>query len=161
RPPPPKESPTVETFSAPSRPKPFFRPPRRALPSHRRTWPLAVVVVTLGAGCWTAFFGYVTNETKATSSVVRQILRATSKDQNVARVLGDCIVPQPEWWLNGHSRIRGELNQIQGSIDLSLRLRGSRGAGTLYFTSVRKANGMPYEIMRFRVISDDGEIVEV
>ncbi|KAJ7687057.1 DUF1783-domain-containing protein [Mycena rosella] len=150
----PTEEPVIETFSAPSRPKPIFMPPRRRLPSDRRTWPIAVALAALGVGSWAAFFGYVTNETKATSSVVRQILRTTSKDSSLHRILGEEVVPQPEWWLNGRPRIRGELNQLQGKIDLSMRLQGSRG-------SVRKAQGIPYEILRFKVIADDGSVVEV
>ncbi|KAJ7142741.1 cytochrome oxidase complex assembly protein 1-domain-containing protein [Mycena epipterygia] len=155
----PPKKPVVETYSAPSRPRAVFTP--RQLPFRRRTWPVAVALTALGVGCWAAFFGYVTNETKATSSVVKQILRTTSKDIDLRQVLGDNVVPQPEWWLNGKPRIRGELNQLQGNIDLSMRLHGSRGAGTLYFTSVRKAHGIPYEILRFKVIADDGTVVEV
>lgn len=108
-----------------------------------------------------ACFGYVTNETKATSTVVKHILRTTAKDASLRQLLGDEITPKPEWWLNGRPRIRGEPNQLQGNIDLSMRLRGSRGAGTLHFTSIRKARGTPYEILRFRVITDDGRVVEV
>ncbi|KAJ6552595.1 cytochrome oxidase complex assembly protein 1-domain-containing protein [Mycena vulgaris] len=160
RPPPPTETPIVETYSAPSRAKPVFTPPRQ-LPNRRTTWPLAVAVTALCVGSWAAFFGYVTNETKATSSVVKQILRTTAKDTNLRNVLGDNVIPQAEWWLNGKPRVRGELNQLQGSIDLSMRLRGSQRAGTLYFTSVRKAQGIPYEILRFKVIADDGSVVDV
>ncbi|KAJ7131844.1 cytochrome oxidase complex assembly protein 1-domain-containing protein [Mycena crocata] len=159
--PPPTEPPPVTTFSAPSRPKPVFRPPRNDLPPHRRTWPIGLAIAALSVGSWAAFFGYVTNETKATSSVVQQILRTTAVDPTLHKVLGDGVSAQPEWWLNGKPRIRGELNQIQGNIDLSMRLRGSQCAGTLYFTSVRKAHGMPYEILRFKVIADDGTVVQV
>ncbi|KAJ7458217.1 hypothetical protein FB451DRAFT_964774, partial [Mycena latifolia] len=117
----------------------------------QKTWPIAIAVVILDVGCWAAFFGYVTNETKATSSVVKQILRTTAKDANLRRVLGDDIVPQPEWWLNGRPQIPGEerCKLIH------------RGAGTLYFTSVRKAQGIPHEILRFRVTVDNGTVVEV
>ncbi|KAJ7630511.1 cytochrome oxidase complex assembly protein 1-domain-containing protein, partial [Roridomyces roridus] len=113
---------------------------RRDLPRIEKRWPamlgLAVVVVT----GWAAFLTYVTNETKVTSSVVKQIL---------------------QWWLNGYPVIHGQINQLQGNIDLSFRIKGALGSGTVYFTSVRKAKGMPYEILRFRVILDDGRIVEV
>ncbi|KAJ7437596.1 cytochrome oxidase complex assembly protein 1-domain-containing protein [Mycena galericulata] len=155
------EEPTVETFSAPSRPKPYFRPPPRALPLHRSMWPMGLAVATLGVGCWAAFFLYSTNEIKATSSVVKHILRIAAMDSHLVRVLGDDVRPQPEWWLNGRPWIRGELHQLQGSIDLSMRLSGSLGAGTLYFTSIRKSQSSPYEILRFTVIADDGTVVEV
>ncbi|KAJ6546610.1 hypothetical protein B0H10DRAFT_1685475, partial [Mycena sp. CBHHK59/15] len=86
-----------------------------------------VGLAALGVGCWAAFFGYVIKETKAASSVVKQILRTSASDSNMRHSLGDDTAPQSEWWLNGRPRIRGELNQLQGSIDLSMRLRGSRG----------------------------------
>jgi len=118
---------------------------------------LTVVVLT----GWAAFLTYVTNETKVTSSVVKQILRTLKSDPQLAETLGLALRPQPEWWLNGYPIIHGQINQLQGNIDLSFRIKGSLGSGTVYFTSVRKAKGMPYEILRFRVILDDGRVVEV
>ncbi|KAJ7293751.1 cytochrome oxidase assembly protein 1 [Mycena rebaudengoi] len=103
---------------------------------------------------WAAFLTYVTNETKVTSSVVKQILRTIKSDPQLTE-------PKPEWWLNGYPIIDGQINQLQGNIDVSFRIKGSRGSGTVYFTSVRKAKGVPYEILRFRVILDDGQVVEV
>lgn len=37
---------------------------------------------------------------------------------------------------------------LQGNIDLSFRLKGHKGSGTLYFTSVRKAKGEPFTIRK-------------
>ncbi|KAJ7169479.1 cytochrome oxidase assembly protein 1 [Mycena filopes] len=118
---------------------------------------LAVVVFS----GWTAFLTYVTNETKVTSSVVKQILRTIKSDPQLLETIGMAIRPQPEWWLNGYPIIHGQINQIQGNIDVSFRIKGSLGYGTVYFTSVRKAKGIPYEILRFRVILDDGRVIEV
>ncbi|KZP29068.1 hypothetical protein FIBSPDRAFT_947072 [Athelia psychrophila] len=50
---------------------------------------------------------------------------------------------------------------LQGNIDLSSRLKGHRASGTLYFTSVRKAKGEPFTILRFRVRGDDGTVVNI
>ncbi|KAJ6534219.1 cytochrome oxidase complex assembly protein 1-domain-containing protein [Mycena capillaripes] len=158
RPPPPTKEPSVTTFSGPSHPKPVFTP-SRDLPVGRRIWPFAIAITALG--CWAALFSYVTNEAKSTSSVVQKVLRTASIDPEIREALGDDVGPQPEWWLNGQSRIHGELDHVQGSIDLSIRLRGSRGAGTLYFRSVRKADGIPYEISRFEMITDDGAVLKV
>ncbi|KAJ7277173.1 hypothetical protein C8J57DRAFT_1308687 [Mycena rebaudengoi] len=74
RPPPATEKPTVETFSAPSGPMPVFTPPRQ-LPPQRKLWPTVLLFSAVGLGGWVAFYGYVINETKVTSSVVKQILR--------------------------------------------------------------------------------------
>lgn len=117
--------------------------------------------------------------------MVKQILRTLKADPQLAETLGLAIRPQPEWWLNGypiiHGQVRGiissvakdglpedfQINQLQGNIDLSFRIKGSLGAfincssmrelrdsrhsgsGTVYFTSVRKAKGIPYEICMF------------
>ncbi|KAJ7693651.1 cytochrome oxidase assembly protein 1, partial [Mycena rosella] len=76
---------------------------------------------------WAAFLTYVTNETKVTSSVVKQILRTIKGDPQLAETLGLAIRPQPEWWLNGYPIIHGQINQLQGNIDVSFRIKGSMG----------------------------------
>lgn len=35
---------------------------------------------------------------------------------------------------------------LQGTVDISMRVKGSKGAGTLYFTSIRKEKGQPFTI---------------
>ena len=35
---------------------------------------------------------------------------------------------------------------LQGSVDISMRVKGSKGAGTLYFTSIRREKGQNFEI---------------
>ena len=37
---------------------------------------------------------------------------------------------------------------LQGTVDFSLRVKGSQGAGTLYFTSIRREKGHPFEIRK-------------
>jgi cytochrome c oxidase assembly factor 1 len=79
-------------------------------------------------------------------------------------MLGDAIRPEPAWYLNGDPWINGsvittthfcsihsisfflcfQINLPQGNVDLSFRLKGHRGSGTLYFTSIRKAKGEPF-----------------
>ncbi|KAJ6534161.1 cytochrome oxidase complex assembly protein 1-domain-containing protein [Mycena capillaripes] len=148
RPPPPTEEPSVTTFSGPSHPE-------------LKIWPFAIASTALG--CCAALFSYVTNEAKSTSSVVQNVLGTASIDPKIREQLGDDVGAQPEWWLNGQPRIRGEVDHVQGSIDLSITLRGSVvGAGTLYFRSVREADGIPYEIVaRFEMITDDGAVLKV
>ncbi|KAJ7462785.1 cytochrome oxidase complex assembly protein 1-domain-containing protein, partial [Mycena galericulata] len=133
----------------------------RNLPRIEKRWPAVLGLTAVVLTGWAAFLTYVTNETKVTSSVVKQILRTLKADPKLAETLGLAIRPQPEWWLNGYPIIHGQINQLQGNIDLSFKIKGSKGSGTVYFTSVRKAKGIPYEILRFRVILDDGRVVEV
>lgn len=104
---------------------------------------------------------YVTNQEKLSSSVSRSILRAVREDPQLRQVLGEVIRPQPEWWLNGDPWISGHINQLQGNIDVSFRIRGSRSSGTIYFTSIRKEKGVPFTVLRFKVICDDGTIVHI
>jgi len=76
-------------------------------------------------------------------------------------VLGDVIRPQPEWWLNGDPYVSGQIGQLQGNIDVSFRIRGPKGSGTLYFTSIRREKGVPYTVLRFKVICDNGTVVDI
>ncbi|KAJ7770868.1 cytochrome oxidase complex assembly protein 1-domain-containing protein [Mycena maculata] len=133
----------------------------RELPRIEKRWPAVLGLTAVVLTGWSAFLTYVTNETKVTSSVVKQIMRTLKADPQLTEALGLAIRPQPEWWLNGYPIIHGQINQLQGNIDLSFRIKGSMGSGTVYFTSVRKAKGIPYEILRFRVILDDGRVVQV
>ncbi|KAJ7027154.1 cytochrome oxidase assembly protein 1, partial [Mycena alexandri] len=119
-------------------------------------WPIAGALTILGAGCWAGLFGYVVNETKATSSVVKQILREASTEENTRDILGDDVQAEQMWWLNGHPLIHGE-----GRVNISIRIRGSLGVGMLYFTATRAERGAPYEIAQFKVISDDGDVVDI
>ncbi|KAJ6501657.1 cytochrome oxidase complex assembly protein 1-domain-containing protein [Mycena polygramma] len=135
--------------------------PHRELPRIEKRWPMMLGLTAIVLTSWAGFLTYVTNETKVTSSVVKQILRTIKTDPQLLEALGLAIRPQPEWWLNGYPIIHGQINQLQGNIDVSFRIKGSLGSGTVYFTSVRKAKGIPYEILRFRVILDDGRVVEV
>lgn len=39
-----------------------------------------------------------------------------------------------------------QINMMQGNVDLSYRIKGTKGSGTLYFTSVRRDKGLPFDI---------------
>jgi len=114
-----------------------------------------------GLSAWAAFLVYATNQEKLSSSVVRQVIRTVRDSPEVRDLLGDAIRPEPVWWLNGSPWIGGVIHMLQGNVDISFRLKGTNGAGTLYFTSMRKAKGEPFTILRFKVIRDDWEEVQV
>ncbi|KIM48510.1 hypothetical protein M413DRAFT_14987 [Hebeloma cylindrosporum] len=163
RPPPPSRQPVIETFSETSRPRPYYakHPPFRELPKAKSKWPLAIGGAVVGIAGWIAFMTYATNQEKLSSSVFRSILRGLKSDPQLKEVLGEAIRPQPEWYLNGDPYVKGHIGQLQGNIDVSFRVRGSKGSGTLYFTSIRKEKGHPFNILRFKVICDDGTIVNI
>ncbi|KAF7440330.1 hypothetical protein PC9H_000674 [Pleurotus ostreatus] len=155
----PRPEPSVETFSSPARLRPYRQP--RDLPLPKKKWPVILAAVTGGVLAWSAFLTYITNQEKISSSVVRQIMRSVKESVELRDHLGEAIRPQPEWWLNGDPRIKGNINQLQGNVDVSLRLKGSKDSGTLYFTSIRKEKGVPFTILRFKVICDDGSVVHI
>ncbi|KZP29057.1 hypothetical protein FIBSPDRAFT_728053, partial [Athelia psychrophila] len=107
------------------------------------------------------FLLVATNQEKMSSSVLRQIIRTVRDNEELRGMLGETIRPAPEWWLNGDLWIEGAINTLQGSIDLSFRFNGHKGSGALHFTSVRKAKGEPFTILRSRVRCDDGTVVNV
>jgi len=58
-------------------------------------------------------------------------MRAVRNDEKLREVLGEAIRPQPEWWLNGDPRIKGTISTMQGNVDVSFRIKGSKGAFAL------------------------------
>jgi len=115
----------------------------------------------VGVSAWATFYAYATNQEKLSSSVVRQLMETIRASPELRDVLGDAIRPEPVWWLNGDPWINGSISLMQGNVDLSFRLKGHKGSGTLYFTSIRKAKGEPFTILRFKVIADDGTVVNL
>ncbi|KII88324.1 hypothetical protein PLICRDRAFT_110708 [Plicaturopsis crispa FD-325 SS-3] len=165
RPPPPTSEPIVETFDSAAKPRPYYARPaadqNRPLPQINNRWPIVLLALVTGVTGWAAFLLLATNQEKVASSVVRQIVRTIRSDPTLYEVLGDAIRPEPQWYLNGDPWISGKVNQLQGNIDVSFRVKGHRGAGTVYFTSIRRAKGEKFQILRFKVIADDGTVVNV
>ncbi|KAI0929235.1 hypothetical protein AcW1_006228 [Taiwanofungus camphoratus] len=159
--PPPKESPPTETFSSTAKPRQYYARPQRDLPPVPRIWPAILAFGTVGVGAWGAFFMYAANQEKLSSSVVCRIMDTVRASPELQEVLGDAIRFEPVWWLNGSPWIHGAIYLMQGNVDLSFRLKGHKGAGTLYFTSIRKAKGQPFTVLRFKVIADNGKVVNI
>jgi len=101
------------------------------------------------------------NQERLSSSIVRQILQTAREDKALHAALGDAIRFEPTWYLNGDPWISGSINLPQGNVDVSFRLKGHQGSGTLYFTSIRKAKGEAFIPLRFRVITDDGRVINI
>ncbi|KAF7799586.1 hypothetical protein EIP86_010823 [Pleurotus ostreatoroseus] len=159
--PPPSKQPEPETFSAPSRPRAYYARPERDLPPLQRKWPYLLALAFFGTSAWGAFYFYAANQERLSSSVMRQVMSTIRDSPELNAALGDALRPEPVWWLNGDPVVNGAIHLLQGTVDLSFRVKGHKGAGTLYFTSIRKAKGEPFQILRFRVICDDGQVVEI
>ncbi|KAI0293937.1 DUF1783-domain-containing protein [Russula brevipes] len=158
--PPPKDLPPPETFSSTSRPRQYYsRPQPRDLPPYRRAWPGLLAVCVAGVGGWAAFLAYAANQERLSSSAMRRVIGELRESEDVRAVLGDAVRPEPTWYLNGNPWVSGSVKMLQGNIDISFRVKGHKGAGTVYFTSIRRARGEPFTTLRFKVIADDGTII--
>lgn len=108
------------------------RLPNRSLPSVQKshTWlktlPAFIVVITLSS---LAIFNYQ----KSSSSTVNSILYALRTNETAREVLGEEI-----YFASKVPWIRGELNPLQGRIDISFWVKGRRGMGKVRFVSMRK-----------------------
>ncbi|KAI5122054.1 hypothetical protein M0805_006038 [Coniferiporia weirii] len=161
--PPPKTMPEPLTFGNVSKPGAFYERPRikRDLPLVPSPWIGLVAFGIVGLAGWGTFLAYATNQERMSSSVVRQILQNLRESDLVHETLGESVRPEPAWYLNGDPWISGSINMLQGNVDISLRVKGSKGAGTLYFTSIRKDKGQPFTILRFKVICDNGTVLNL
>ncbi|PVF98558.1 DUF1783-domain-containing protein [Serendipita vermifera] len=149
------------TFSSPSRPRPI-QP--RPLPKedYSRTkngaaWTLGAAFVGLCG--WGVFLLYATNLERLSSSVTRQVIANLKDSHQVQQVLGNPVhLPAkffPDPWISG------SVNMPAGHVDLSFRIQGTKTGGTVYFTSIRKDKGLPFTILRFKVITDGGETISL
>ncbi|KAJ1308463.1 hypothetical protein OPQ81_004167 [Rhizoctonia solani] len=160
-PPPGPPPPPPVNFDAPSRPRVIHERPRlKELPVIRSRAPAFVGLGILGISAWACFVVYTTNQERLASSVTKQILTQIRASPEVASELGSGVVAEPTWWMVGQPYVNGAINLLQGNIDISMRVKGSKGAGTLYFTSIRKEKGQPFTILRFKLICDNGAIIE-
>jgi len=50
---------------------------------------------------------------------------------------------------------------MQGKVDLKFRVTGSKGSGTVYFTSIRPGGETDFRIVRYKVVADDGKVVQL
>ncbi|KAI0311055.1 DUF1783-domain-containing protein [Amylostereum chailletii] len=158
--PPPSEQPPAETFASPSRPRQYYARPRD-LPEHRPAWPLLLVASVAGVGLWVLFLQHTANQERLASSLMQQLMGTLRADADVRAVLGDAVRFEPAWYLNGDPWISGSVGMLKGTNDLSFRVKGHKGAGTVYFTSIRKAKGEPFTTLRFKLIADDGTVVQI
>ncbi|KAF8498330.1 cytochrome oxidase complex assembly protein 1-domain-containing protein [Gautieria morchelliformis] len=150
-------------FDSPSKPREYYiRPqPKRDLPELRSSLPLIAILGALGLSAWGAFVFYVTNMERLSSSVVRQLAFNLRSNELVKETLGVDVTLEGKWWLGGEPWINGAINLLQGNVDVSFRVKGSKGAGTVYFTSVREEKGQPFTILRSKIICDDGVVLHL
>jgi len=157
-----KSTEKTKTFDDPARPR-AKHPRPRDLPVIKRTWPTFAAAGLTALTLWTGFLLYTTNQERLSSSVVRQFVLKTKRTQHpeVRDALGDNIELEPVWWMGNQPKVNGQINMPKGQVDVSMRFRGSKGAGTAYFTSVRKEKGAPFSVLRYKLITDDGRTIHL
>jgi len=118
---------------------------------------VGILVVSI----WGAFILHATNQERLSSSVVQHIVAALQNPNNskIVETLGEGVALEPVWYMLGEPWIAGGINLLQGKVDVSFRIRGTKGSGTVYFSSIRKTKGSPFTLLRFKLIRDDGEVV--
>ncbi|KAK0439056.1 cytochrome oxidase complex assembly protein 1-domain-containing protein, partial [Desarmillaria tabescens] len=159
--------PRVTTFSDTARPRRYILRERespeieRGVPLVKKRWSIAIACTIAGVSAWTLFWTYITNKEKISSSIVQELIHLLRNDHWVKIIFGDGIVAETKWWLNEHPRICGSVDIPQGYVDLSFRVEGNNGSETVYFTSMRRDETQPFEILRFKLVADDGTICKV
>ncbi|OQV01377.1 hypothetical protein CLAIMM_06749 [Cladophialophora immunda] len=132
------------------------RRPDRALPELTRpisiwlkTLPVFIVLVTVSS---LAIFNYE----KSSSSTVNSILYALRTNEHVRELLGDEI-----YFASKLPWISGELSPMQGTIDISFWVKGTRGKAKTKFVSLRKSRGGFFETLEWSLQMEDGTMVQL
>ncbi|UNI20363.1 cytochrome oxidase assembly protein 1 [Purpureocillium takamizusanense] len=108
-----------------------------------RSLPLFLAVVAVSG---LAIFNYQ----KTSSPIVASTLYALRTSPRARALLGDDIYfKHPIPW------IRGEMNQLQGRIDIHFAVRGSRGSGVMRFASNRPSSRALFETTQWSLKMDD------
>lgn len=152
-----------EAFDGPSRPRMMYerRKEARELPQLKSRWGLYTIAAVLGLGAWGAFLLHATNAERLSSSVLRQVTYSLRNSDDVRQVLGDRVHYAPNWWGFGEPWISGTVNLMQGKVDLKFRIQGTQQQATVYFTSVRPAEDSEFRIVRYKVVADDGRVIQM
>ncbi|KAF3936482.1 hypothetical protein ABW19_dt0208973 [Dactylella cylindrospora] len=98
------------------------------------------------------------NYQRSSSSVVSSTLYALRVNPEAREVLGDEIVFKAKTipW------IYGTMDQLRGRIDISYKVRGTKGVGTVYFTSVREGGRAgKFKTQRWALELPDGQVLNL
>ncbi|QUC17085.1 uncharacterized protein UV8b_01326 [Ustilaginoidea virens] len=112
---------------------------------------LPVFLAIIGV-CSVAIFNYQ----KTSSPVVASTLYALRKNARARDILGDDVYfkHQIPW-------IGGEMNQMQGRINIHFTVRGTRGWATMRFASHRPGSRSLFQTTEWSLTTQDGEWVDL
>ncbi|KAK1927482.1 cytochrome oxidase complex assembly protein 1-domain-containing protein [Papiliotrema laurentii] len=142
-----RTAPAEEAFDGPSKPRLVYsRGPRRDLPDFSNRTKIYVAVGAAVLAAWGLFLLYATNAERLASSVMRSLQFHLRNSLEVRAVLGSRVKLEEPWYVLGDPWISGNVNTMQGRVDLKFRIKGDKQAGTIYFTSIRPSQGDPWRI---------------
>ncbi|BGP15138.1 hypothetical protein JCM10213_005401 [Rhodosporidiobolus nylandii] len=153
----------AQSFARPSggaTPRRFVREPvERDLPELKSRTPLYLALAAISALAWAGFLAYATNAERANSSVVRSLAFQLRSWPAVRDFLGDGVKIEPVF--GDVVRIKGSINMLAGRIDVQFRVRGSKAGGTASFTSIRRGKAGRFEVLRWKIVRDDGAVLDL
>lgn len=96
------------------------------------------------------------NYQKLSSPVVGATLYALRTSDKARAALGDEIyyAQQMPW-------ISGEMNQVQGRINIRFRVKGTRAQGIMRFASYRPSPRAMFETTEWSLETDDGTVIDL
>jgi cytochrome c oxidase assembly factor 1 len=125
--------------------------PRPIITIWLRTLPIFILVITLSA---LAIFNYE----KSSSSTVNSILYALRINPVARDLLGDEI-----YFASAVPWISGELAPMQGIINISFWVKGTKGQGKVKFVSVKRGRerGTYFETVEWSLQFEDGRMIQL
>ncbi|KAI5477330.1 hypothetical protein MNV49_006472 [Pseudohyphozyma bogoriensis] len=125
----------------------------------RSRTPLYLFLAVASVVTWTGFLSYATNNERANSSVVRSLTFQMKASDQVRELLGDNVRLVPLF--GQFKKVDGSINMLAGKIDVQFRVAGSEAKGTAIFTSVRRGKEGRFEVLRWKIVRDDGVVLDL
>lgn len=148
--------PVVPTQNPASRPFARHKPD---LPQPKSYKTPAFLLILFSLITWSAFTAHATNRERLSSAVLKNVVDKIRESEQVRAEMGDDVNLKRETILAGDPWIRGSVNMMQGRVDMSFKLKGSKDTGTVYFSSIRRDAQTPYETLRFLIVLDSNKKV--
>jgi cytochrome c oxidase assembly factor 1 len=148
--------PAVPTQNPASRPFARHRPD---LPQPKSYKTPAILLILFSLITWSAFTAHATNRERLSSAVLKNVVDKIRESEKVREAMGEDVNMKRETILAGDPWVRGSVNMMQGRVDMSFKLKGSRDTGTVYFSSIRRDAQTPYETLRFLIVLDSNKQV--
>lgn len=153
-----------------SLPPPLLPLQHRQLPDLPNRRPIQLGIFLMIGLVWITFIEFSKNSEKFNSSIIKEILFELRNNEQVKKFLGlvgtsdddddDLVKPLRDVYFN-QVWVDGHINLMQGVVDVAFRVTGSHHSGKVYFTSVRRDRESEFEIIRWKLIRDDGKVLDL